>query len=256
MSKAENPRAVAGGNNPPTFPEELATRNKTLFDAVEPLAVRANALPKTIGNDDENFSFGEVIKDATAALKKIEEARVAEKEPHLTAGRTVDETFKPAKDRLSKIISALSQRADAYAHQKKVEARRKAQEEEDRLRAEAEKSRREADLDAEFGYADEAEARTDVAENLDFRADQAAQVASAKASDLTRTRSDSGALATASDKWDFRVADWSKVDIAALRPFIAVEVLEKALRQHIRIHKGSMPIAGVEFVEGTKASFR
>lgn len=254
--EAENPRAVVGGNNPPSLTELLADRHKALFDLVEPLAARANKLPKTIATEEENFDFGKVIMDASEAFRKLEDARVAEKDPFLKAGREVDDLFRGPKDRLDKLVKGLSARADAYAHQKKLEARRRAEEEERKLRLEEERKRREAAMDADFGYSEEAEATTDEADTLAFRAAQAAETSTARAADLTRTRSESGMLATASDKWDFRVADWSKVDITALRPFIAIEALEKALRQHIRIHKGSMPVAGVEFIEATKAQFR
>lgn len=254
--EAENPRAVVGGNNPPSLTEVLAERHKALFELVEPLAVRANKLPKTIATEEENFDFGEVIKDASAAFRKIEDTRVAEKDPFLKAGREVDDLFRGPKERLDKIVKALSDRADAYAHQKKLEARRQAEEEERKLRVEEERKRRAAEMEADFGYTEEADAATNEADTLAFRAAQAAETSTARAADLTRTRSSGGMLATASDKWDFRVADWSKVDINALRPFLAVEALEKAIRQHIRIHKSSMPIAGVEFVEATKAQFR
>jgi hypothetical protein len=254
--EAENPRAVSGGNNPPTLAEELASRHKDLFALVEPLAQRANAQPKVITSDAENFALGTVVKDATAAIKSLEDARVAEKEPYLRGGQEVDGTFNAPKGRLTKIVAGLSARADTFAHEKKMEARRKAQEEEKKLRDEEERQRRMAQLDQDFGNYEAAEERVETAASFAHRADHAASTSVASTPDLTRSRSDEGMVATASDKWTFRVADWSKVDIAALRPFIPIDVLEKALRRHIGIHKGAMPIAGVEFVEGTKASFR
>lgn len=254
--EAENPRAVVGGNNPPTIAEILAERHAKLFALVEPLAKRANALPKDITTDEDNLKLGEVVIDARAAAKLLEGARVAEKEPYLTGGREVDAAFKASLDRLAKMADGLTQRASAYAHQKKMEERRRAEEEAKRLREEEEKQRRLADLEYDLGNDDVASEHAGKAEGLSQRADTAATTATASAADLTRARSDNGTVATASDKWDFRVADWSKVDLEALRPFIPVEVLEKALRRHVQIHKGSKPITGVEFVEGTRAQFR
>ncbi|MDQ0510933.1 vacuolar-type H+-ATPase subunit I/STV1 [Angulomicrobium amanitiforme] len=236
--------------------EVLADRHAGLFALVEPLAKRANEQPKTLSTEEENFALGEVVKAATEAFSSIEGARVEEKAPFLRDGKIVDDTFRGPKERLDKIIKGLSARADAYAHQKKLEARRKALEEEQKLRDEEERLRRLATFEADIGDTDAAEVHAEIAETVAFRASQAAETTTARAADLTRARSDTGMLATASDKWDFRVADWSKVDIAALRPYLTVDVLEKALRAHIRTHKGSMPIAGVEFVEMTKASFR
>jgi len=256
--EVENPRAVIGGNEPPPsdLAEILRERNQHLFLAVDPIAARANLQPQEITTDEQNFALGEVIKDAGIALRGLEAVRVTEKAPYLAACRTVDETFKVGTSRLEKIIDRLGQRASKFAHAKKVEARRLADEEAKRLRDEEERQREIARRADEAGRAKTAAKHGGKAEDLSSRAEAAEKIATTKTADLTRTSSDTGLVATASDKWDFRVADWSKVDLAALRPFIAVEALEKALRAHMRIHKGSMPIAGVEFVEGTKASFR
>jgi hypothetical protein len=251
--EAENPRAVAGGNNPPSIAEILAERHAKLFALVEPLAVRANALPKTIATDEDNLKLGEVVVDARAAAKQLEENRVAEKEPYLTGGREVDAAFKSSLDRLTKMADGLTQRASAYAHQKKMEERRRSEEEAKRLREQEEQQRRLADLEYDLGNDDVAAEHAGKAEGLAQRADTATTASTA---DLTRARGDNGRVATASDKWEFRVADWSKVDLDALRPFIQVAALEYAIKQHIRIHKGSKPIAGVEFVVGTRAQFR
>src|SRR5206468_1397555 len=84
MNDHVNPRAVAGGNNPP-LAERIAMEAAPLKAEVEALAARANALPKTVDDmtAEKVALVAPVAKDANDLVKRIEKQRVEVKQPFL-----------------------------------------------------------------------------------------------------------------------------------------------------------------------------
>lgn len=252
MVAETNERAVIGGNNPP-IKEILADQYKELVDQIEPLADRANALPRKIDEDDDLGPIGEVVLDAKKLSKKLEDTRTTEKAPHLAAGREVDHFFHPLIGRLDKIVEVFEDLATRYQRDKAEAERRRASEEAARLRAEEDKKLKEAQ---EVKRESTAERKKDEAASLCHQATSAEQRTTASAAELTKVRTGNGVTASAKTSWNFRVVDLAIVDLNGLRDFFRLEDIEKAIRSKVSIHKGNTKIEGVEVFEDVKATFR
>lgn len=238
---AENPRERIGMNNPP-IAERLAIDHADLLEEVERLAARANEAPRRIASETDAEIVKQVNRDAAALWKKVDGVREVEKEPFLRGGNEVQAFFKPALDRADKIKKFFQGVADDHARTVAAEERRRRDEEARKLREEADRQREIAERAA-------AAERPTVASKAEVKAEEAIERAE-------RLEVAPVALDGAKTEWAYRIVNVDAIDLNALRSFIPVEVVEKAIRQHMRIHKGSRPIAGVEFHEQVKAVLR
>jgi hypothetical protein len=136
----------AGHNNPPPYnPDVLAKHTQA---ASELAAEAAPWLNKgLVESETEASQLADVIAKARKLHKDAEESRKVEKEPHLAAGKAVDDAFKVAVSALEKTANSLKpiiaawlkkvedeKRAEAA---RQAEIARKAKEEADRLAAQA-----------------------------------------------------------------------------------------------------------------------
>lgn len=256
MDARSDDRLGIGGNNPPepTLTETLSDRYADLFGEVEPLATRANALPASLETDDQVGETGDVVTDAVALKKRIDDARKKEKAPIIAAGKEVDALFNAALDRLARISNALTQRVTDYNRAKAAAERRRREEEERKAREQAEAARLDAAFEAEGGDIKAAEQHFKQADLAEQHAEEAAQPV--RAADLTRVRSEGGTTVSTKTEVKARVVDWDAIDLNKLRHFFKREDVEKALRAFTRINKKSVPIAGVEFYDEETAQFR
>lgn len=253
MTIAEpNERATIGGNNPP-ISEVLAEQYRDLVAKIEPIAERANALPRKVESDEDLGPVGDIIVDASALSKEIEKARKAEKEPHDRAGKEVQAFFLPLKDRLDRISTAFQTASDEYQRQKAAAARRAAEEEARKLREEEERLRREADEAKRPATADR---KLDKAEEIADQREEAEARAAATNADLTRIRTDTGVTAGTRTVWNFQITDYDAIPLDKLRPFLKREHVEGAIRSMVNIQKGSTKLDGVRVFEDIKSTFR
>ncbi len=238
---AANPLEYVGANHPPLV-DRLAMDHADLIAEVEKLAERANAAPRKIVSDADAEAVKAVNRDAAALWKKIDGVRVDEKEPFLRGGNEVQAFFKPHLDRADKIKTFFQGVADEKARADAAEERRRRDEEARKLREEADRQREIAERAA-------AAERPTAASKAEVKAEEAIERAE-------RLEVAPVALDGAKTEWAFRIINPDAVDLNALRSFIPADAVEKAIRQHMRIHKGSRPIAGVEFFEDVKARLR
>lgn len=252
----DNPRAVAGGNNPPPLREILAEKHAEIAVSIDGLADRANSAPKEIATDADLGRVGDIVKDARALNKRIDKVRDDEGRPHLEAKREIDAFFKGHMERLDRVAATLQKRADQYQAAKAAEARRVAEDKARREREEADRQRRIAEEEAARNRPTAALKHADKAEVAEERAAEAEAAAAASNADLTRVRSETGTVASARTGWDFEITDYAAVPLEALRPYLARAEVEKAIRQHVRINKNAVPLAGVRVFESVKAAFR
>ncbi|MCX5495415.1 hypothetical protein OSH11_11915 [Kaistia dalseonensis] len=238
---ASNPREHAGANNPP-LADRLALDHAELFAEVERLAARANEAPRKIIDEATGEAVAKIRKDAAAFFKQVDTIRTDEKDPHLQAGRTVDDFFRPLLERSEKMRKFFVGVEDDRARELAAEERRRREEALRKLREEEQRQREIAERQA-------AAARPVAAAKAEDKAEAAAERAE-------RLEVAPVTLDGAKAEWAFRIVDPDAVDLNALRPFIPAEAVEKALRQHMRIHKGSRAIAGVEFFQDFKAKRR
>lgn len=263
MSLAElsNPRAVIGNNEPPaTVEDEIAVALAPFADRIATLASRATALPKDIRSDEQKGAAGDVAKAARALYREVEATRDKLKRPYFEAGKTVDTSFAAPKERLDQMAKRIEDRASAYDREQLAAKRRAAEEEARRAR---EEERRRADL-AEA--AAQAGRQAHAAQHLvkaDAAAEQAAQAdtqAAANSTDLTRVRSASGTVSSASTKWKGDLVDRAVLDLERLRPYFALADLQKALDGFVRANcKGQMEapvVAGARIFADVQTRFR
>ncbi|WP_316176528.1 MULTISPECIES: hypothetical protein [unclassified Bradyrhizobium] len=254
---ASDPRLGPGGNNPPNLvqmlAEHLTDTYRLEFEKVVPIADRANDLPEKIETDAQQSAVTAVYLDAKELFDSLDTARKNEKRPY---GETVDNAFKPNRlERLERILKVLRDRSDAYARDKLKKQRAEQAAEQARLQAEADEKRKAAEIAAEFGDTDaviehaQAVAETQVA---------AAQLQSETPSvaDVARVRGDAGGMSTGKGDWKFEIADYSKVDLNALRPFFTPAEIDKAVRKLVKLQKGQTKVDGVRVFEDVATTFR
>lgn len=248
--------AQIGHNNPPSHLELLAEKYRHHAADVEGLAAVANNAPRAIKSDADLEAVSSLVKDARSLVKKIDASRVAEKEPHLTAGREVDTFFATMAERVIRISKVFQQIADDHARAKAEEARRKAA-------AEAEAARAEAARQADLARRAQEANRLETAEKYDAfssastaKAERAEEVLSASAADLTRQRLSSGTLASAKGEWTFEITDYEAIPLDKLRPYLKRDAIDAAIRQFVRMNKDKADLPGVRIFEDVKAVIR
>lgn len=253
----ETAPAGVGHNNPPeetppTISETLQLSAADLIGKVQPLADRANKLPRVINTEDELNAVAPVVVDAKQLVKNLEAARKAAKQPYIDGGKEVDGFFNPVKDRIGKIVSVFEALASDF-QRRKIAAERAARAEEARKAEErAEKERQKAEA---AKRPETREKRLDAAETAQVEADRAAAAVQKTNAELGKV-SGAGGTASARTVWTFAIEDFDAVDLNAIRHFIPREAIEQGLRAYVKIQKGSAKMNGVRFYEDVKTSFR
>lgn len=235
--------------------ENLMEKHAEIMKRVTDLLEAAKRAPEKIESDEVAGRMGDFSKQLAACLKNTEAARVAEKEPHLAAGRTVDGWFKNLADPLDKAKAGVGRVLTDYLRVKeaaeRAERERVAREERAAALAAAEASRlaEQAALDAKT--MDAAIDAEDLARKAAADAALAAKEAAAKAADLSRTRGDLGSVSSLVEFWDFKDIDRDALDLEALRQHLPMEALEKAVRSFVKA--GGRSIKGATVFENSKA---
>jgi len=235
--------------------ENLDVKHADILRRKDELLAACERAPATIADDDTAGKVGDFVKQLAACMKAADGARVAEKEPFLAGGRTVDGYFKAITDPLDKAKADVQRRITLYLREKEA-AERRAREDAARIEREAaEAMRREAEAAAAAMRNQES---LDVAVAAELAAKKAAadaaaadKAANVNAAELSRTRGDYGSVASLVTFWDFKDLDRDRLDLNALRHHIPVDALEKAVRSFIKSGGHSLP--GVTIFENSKA---
>lgn len=253
--------SMIGHNAPPIDAAIIADGLKEQFSDLtrrrdELLAAEARIPP--IDDEDTARKIADFVKQITAASKAADTARVAAKEPFLAAGRSVDGFFKAISDPLTDLKKKVERRLTDYLRAKEAEERDRRLREEREARERAEQARREADAAAQ---AMRDAASLDTAVQAEKAADAAAAdavkaevAATAKPAELSRVRGEYGAVSSLRTEWVFEGVDRATIDLEALRPYLPVDGIEKALRSYIRA--GGRELRGVRIFETTTAVVR
>lgn len=157
--------APQGHNNPPAF-DAFSMALDEAYDTAKDFLDGAPI--ETQGQAD---AVGKIVSEVKRIKKDADEARKAEKEPHLEAGRAVDAKWKPLAERADTIIKAAQQPLTAYLS-KLAEEQRAA---ENKAREEAAKKAQEA-IEATRAAQGSVEA-IEHAKELEREADKAAREA-------------------------------------------------------------------------------
>ncbi len=238
--------------------DDLTEKHASTRARAAELLAAAERVPANIDSDDLAGKVGDFIKQITACSKAADAARVAEKEPHLAAGRVVDGFFKAIIDPLDTAKKNIERRLTTYLREK-AEAERRERERiaaEERARAEA--ARRAAE-EAERKARDEASLQAAIVaeeqrKQAEADAERARKASEAKAAELSRNRGDYGSVASLKTYWDFSDLDRAALDLETLRPHIPTDALEKAVRSFVKA--GGRELRGVNIFQNTQAAVR
>ncbi len=166
---------MAGHNISPY--DECAIRKDELIAAASKFLKEGHQI-----TEDNEGAIADFIAQGRAALTATEKARVAEREPHLTANQAIQDKYATISDPLKKAVDAIKKKLGTFlqAKQEKIdEAKRLEREEADRLRREAEEKAAAAP-EHDFGAQIEAEEATKIAVAAEKIADKAPVNAGAK----------------------------------------------------------------------------
>lgn len=234
--------------------ERLAEQHAAIRRRADELIAAESRLPE-IADDDAAGKAGDYIKMLTAAAKAADGARVAEKEPFLAGGRTVDGWFQKLREPLDQVKRRVESRLSAYLRAKADRERREREEQARIAKEESERKEREAlaaaslPVSAAFG-----DAKVDQAIQAQAAATAAQKSAEAKPADLARTRGDMGAVATLRQEWTFDGLDRDQIDLESLRPHLPIDAIEKALRSYVK--SGGRSIRGARIFQNETAVVR
>ncbi|MDR3488740.1 MAG: hypothetical protein P4M05_28035 [Bradyrhizobium sp.] len=254
MLELLNKDATSGHNIPPSLPEILADRYAELLAEADKIADRAASLPTKVTDDIALGRVGDVVKDARKLTKKLDAKRSEENEPLLTAQKETNSFFKVFTEKLVRLAVDLENRATLYNTAKAAEERRILAEQARQARAEEDRQREIAEAAAASNRPSAVLRHEDRAEEEAARAARLESAARSSAADLTRVRSESGTVATTRTAWKGEVVDIAKVDLEKLRPYLPLDVIQKALNGAVRM--GLRECAGTRIFQDSKAAFR
>lgn len=253
--------ADIGHNQPPSdieiLRERLSNDNSDVLQRRDDLIAACDRIPP-ITTDETAGKVSDHIKQIATCIKTADGRRVAAKEPFLESGRAVDGFFKAISDPLSAAKTAVERNLTAYLREKADAERRRRDEAARIAREEAERQAEEArraaetlrtETDLTDALAAEAAAKQQAAD-----AARAGKEAAAKAAEMSRTRGDYGAVSSLRTTWEFDGLDRAEIDLEALRPYLPLDGLEKAVRAAIKA--GVRDLRGVRIFESTSAVVR
>lgn len=237
----EPPVAEANiGHNLPDDPHEALTLE---FEAERELAEKF--LSRSIENQDDADKAAVWSKKIAAIAKKATDLHKVEKQPHLDAGRAVDDKWRPLKEDPDALSKRLKRHLDAYL----LDQQRKERERQEAARREEERLRREAEEKARAAAAsDDADAKEE-AERLQREAEAKAKEAEARNASAGRT----GAKVALRTFVSARVTDYEAAAIALLKMNHAdlKSTIDQLANRAIR---AGVELAGVEKVEEQRAA--
>lgn len=258
MAKIEQAAGI-GHNAPPAdidaLTERLARDHADLAKDVESVARRATAAPVKVETAADLEAVAAIVIEARNLEKRRKKEFTLEKEPYRAAGLAIDKHFNVFRDRLDRIVKALSARADAYQAEQDRKARLAAEEEARKAEAERIRQLEIVERQAERGRENLAAKH---AEKADFAEEQAADArrkAEASAADLTRIRTAAGTV-SASKAWSAEIEDYQKLDLNQLKLFIDRDAVLKAARAMAKIQKENMNVPGIRTFQEVKSRFR
>lgn len=234
--------AGIGHNKPPSNVEAIQIGLRERFPALiarraELLEAQAKA-PKEVNDEETARTTTDRVRQLQAGIALMEETRKLEKQPHMDAGAAIDGFFNTMKGDLDIAKRAETVKLTAFSDRKEAAERLRLREEADRLRAEEERARREAEERAATIQTPEdlnkALIAEDTAISASARAAQAVQATQAKPATLSQVRGNLGGVSSLRKTMSGYVTDKGKLDLNALRPYLTLDDLNKAVRAFVK----------------------
>ena len=252
MTVSESLLHIDAEKTPAEILERLGKDHKVDVARASALLERTDNMT-TVDDDKTEGIVADYIKGLRAVRKDLEAHRVAEKTPFDDCSAAVHGFFKQKLDKIDARGKALGRLITAYQNEKAAAERRRLMEEERKRREEEERARKEAeelaalaetDDDLEVAILAEEEAQDATVERA-----HAEKASSRKAAELSRARTESGAVASLRTEWrhDEASVKREELDLEVLRPYFTMNALHAAIRAAIKA--GHHDIAGVEINE-------
>lgn len=262
QTEIENePNPMKGHNLPPQTPEEvLSAQEKDLEINNQELVKRKNDLldavkrmPKDIGVDDDTLAgkVADQIKLMKKCAVEAQKAKDAGKKPYLDAGAVVQKFFvhdieTPLRDKakdVEKVLTAwqnkVAERNAKIAREKAAEDARIAKEAADKATAEAERLAKEAEDSEDLDAAIDAEEAAEEAALMAGDAEEVAAQVETQAPDVRNNEkidATYGARLSSGKRIVHEIKRFRIVDLEALRPYITPDMIDMAVRAHIKAH--------------------
>jgi DNA repair exonuclease SbcCD ATPase subunit len=185
-----NPRASLGGNQPPSFEQQMEEENAALTDEMAELELELRRLPGNPQSDADVAVINDWVTRRRDLAKRLEAKRVVVKAPALERCTAIDGWFGAIRRQLLEKAADVEKRSGPYllARQKAEEERRRAEAAEakrkaDELKAAADKAQRELEEQRRLQQEQEDRLRKEEQERQ-ARIQQAAAEAAKQAQDL------------------------------------------------------------------------
>lgn len=231
---------------------ELANMNTA--DEVAHFIEQCAALAATPCTADSAPKFRALQAEEVKLRKKVDSIRVAEKEPHLQAGRAVDATYQPmivslqdACKAITRALTTFLEAEDARLREEARKARERAEEENRRAAQLAAEAEAESDPFDAFDKGEEARRAEAEAASM---ARQAAAPVKASVSDLSGGRA--GGLRTVG--WIVEVEDPSALVAHYAHRSEMLELAQKLCAQEAKATKGQCKVPGVKILADRRAA--
>lgn len=250
--------AGIGHNNPPDDIEILKGRLGQIYadlNARRDELIDAETWLPNITDDETSGKVSDYLAQIAACESEAAKAHTSEKAPYLTGGRVVDGFFNTdIRDRLSPLRSRVGAKLKAYLDAKAAAERQRAAEEAARMAAEAVRKAEEAAALEAANRPEAAEVAMSQAVEAETAAVVAQSVVHAKPAALAVAKGAYGSRSGLRSEWAGTITDKDKLDLNKLRPYLAVDALQKALNAFVKA--GGRECAGTVIKEETKLNTR
>ena len=254
---------MVASNNPPSdksvFVDTLQSRHGALLERSTELLEAAKRVPETVGDAETAGKLADFFKQLSMHSKAVNKSRTEEKAVYLERGRWVDSFFNEIVIQgIPDTINTMKARLTAYQRREAERERRRREEQERREREEAERARQEAEAKAEAAETDDdldaAVAAEEDAAAAQERAEQAERATQTGAADLSRQHTAAGTVASLRTTVKCTAFSRGALDLEALRPYLSVDSIEKAIRAYIRAGGRELRGATIEEVSESRVA--
>lgn len=236
------PNAGPGHNNPPSTAALLKEKHKSLFERRRAWLASASKLDLNPQTEEDCKKLEDVYAVGRDLFNDADGVRTQEKEPHLKAGREIDEFFNEEfRDKIGADAKkpGLARQILQAAADRRLAITRAAQA---RAAADAERARKEADrleeqraAQEDRGKVREADVTAAKVDGLDRHADALEAQAAAPVAEASRDRTASGRAVSVNAKLVCTGVVRGELDLEALRPYFKQDALVDAVNAALKM---------------------
>lgn len=246
-----------GHNNPPADTPEEEFRRR-MAEEHEELIAEAEKLAKAKAKPCEDDAYAErltnYIKRINTTMKALEKVKKDEKAPIQQRAAIIDTYFRNIVTALDTAKAKAQKPLNDFLNKKAAEEQRKRLEAAEQLRRESEAQEAAAAALRGAGRTDEAEKAEKAADKIERHADHLSAQAETKTAAVAQVRSSAGGSASLRTRIVGRIVDIKTLDLEALRPYIEVGALNKAIDRFIAV--GGRELKGAVIEQTSEAVVR